>query len=181
MSVQGKHPTFAAAHDNVASTVWVKKGYRARLFDGQQFVTPLGVYDGYTGSRCNEFGCLYDLSGSAANDKASSIQCESTLPGDTWGWCVGYERFGNGGYYSIQGDAAAFAGEHAFWNNRFSQIWVKRGRTATIFPNASYAGSPYWTSRTYNGTSGTLCNAYGCLHDLSGSTLERQASSMRCD
>ncbi|HMJ15648.1 MAG TPA: trypsin-like serine protease [Polyangiaceae bacterium] len=180
LSVQGNHPSFAAAHDNVASTIWVKKGYRARLFDGQNYVTPLGVHDGYTGSRCNDFGCIYDLSGSTADNKTSSIQCESTLPADTWGWCVGYDRFNNGGYYSVQGDVASFTGANAFWNNRFSQLWIKKGRSAEIFPNPSYAGSPYWTSRKYTGDTGGQCNAYGCLHDLTGTTLERQASSLRC-
>lgn len=180
LSVQGNHASFAAAHDNVASTVWVKKGYRATLFDGQNFVTQLGAYDGFNGARCNEFGCVFDLRGSAADNKASSVKCESTLPGNTWGHCVGYERFGNGGYYSIQGDTPSFSGEHAFWNNRFSQIWVKKGHTAQIFPNPSYAASPYWSSRTYSGTSGTWCNAQGCLHDLTGTTVERQASSLRC-
>jgi V8-like Glu-specific endopeptidase len=180
LSVQGNHANFAAAHDNVASTVWVKKGYRATLFDNQSFVAQLGAYDGFTGTRCNEFGCVYDLRGTAADNRASSIQCQSSLPADTWGWCVGYERFGNGGYYSVQGDTASFTGDHAIWSNRFSQLWVKKGRTAEIFPNPSFAASPYWTSVKYTGSSGGQCNAYGCLHDLVGTAVERQASSMRC-
>ncbi|MGH9159499.1 MAG: trypsin-like serine protease [Vicinamibacteraceae bacterium] len=183
LSIRGNLPSFDSypAYDNATSTVWVRKGFKATLYDGAGYSGDrLYAADGFVGSRCNEFGCVYELEGTAADDSASSLTCESVLPQDTWGHCVYYNRFGDGGYYSTQGNASSFSGEFAYWNNRASQIWVKKGHTAEVFPDPSYGGTNYWRSVIFNGERGNWCNASGCLHDLVGTVAEKTASSITC-
>jgi len=190
-STQSNVYTFTGGWDNSISALWVKKGYRATLYDGTQLTgTQLGVFNGFLGAvgNCNEFGCAYDLAGTAANDRTSSARCESDLPGDTWGWCVLYHRFNSGSYLSIQGTFPNFDA-YPEWNNSTAQIWVKRGRTAQIFPFENCQGgapdpsgaAPYLSSQTYDGVTGDWCNSFGCMHDLTGTAGERTASSIQCN
>jgi hypothetical protein len=161
--------------DNSISQIWVKKGFEATIYDSANYGSELSKLNGYVGQACNEFGCLHELSGTAANDRTSSATCVSALPTDTWGKCVYYDRFGNR-YYSTQGNTPEFAGTYATWNNKISQVWVRRGYNARLYGAANYQDF----RRTLAGTSGRACNAFGCLHELVGTTNDNVASSFEC-
>jgi hypothetical protein len=185
LSVQKlNYPSMPAGWNNVVSGVWVKKGYRAQIFDGTSYTSLLTTMDGFTGSNCNEHGCFYDLG--AYGNRASSAKCESALPQQqTWGHCVLWDRFG-GDYVSLQGNLPSLSGANAFLDNRTTQVWVKAGHQATIYPRANYQaatwnGKTYWTSLTLRGDNGQHCNSLGCLHDFTGRVGENTISSIQCN
>lgn len=186
LSVRGNVPSFLAHENNAFSSVWVKKGYKATLYDNTNYSSVLGVFDGLNGTNCNEFGCAYDQRDFlGADNAASSAKCESALPASTWGHCVYYDRYGDGRYYSLRGDLTNFVAV-PFFNNRISHLWVTRGRRAEVFPRPNYqtnafaGNAPRWTSVVYDGVSGDWCNSSGCLHDLVGSVAENSAGSITC-
>lgn len=169
--------------NNRISKVWVKKGYRATLYNSTNYTSSLITLDGFNGDNCNDFGCAYELAGTYANNAASSVKCEQDLPGDTWGHCVLYDRYGDGSYYSLRSDLPSFIGQNAWWNNRASHLWVRKGHTAKLYPAPNYQNNPgaHQTVQTYSGSSGDWCNSYGCLHDLVGTQAENSTSSVKCD
>lgn len=185
LSFRGNIPSFtgdSSFWDNRTSQVWVKKGFQSTLYDGANYSSQLATFDGFNGHDCNQFGCLHDVTRSTANNRASSVKCESALPGETWGHCVLYDRYGDSGYLSTQGDIPSFSAEDSFWNNRTSQVWVKRGYTAMLYPSAGYKdnGTGHQRAVKLGGYVGNWCNSYGCLHDLVGTEAENATSSLRC-
>lgn len=184
LSWQGNLSSLNASWNNRISAVWVKKGYAVELYDYSSYGGgQLARHDGFNGDNCNEFGCAYDLTGTAADNDTSSAKCVSDLEGNTWGHCVLYDRFGDGSYFSTQGDHASFSGQYDWWDNRATHVWVETGHTAELFPGANYSDNEpdHQESVTFDGDQGTWCNVYGCLHDLEGTQLENAASSMTCD
>lgn len=180
LSTRENQPSMSAwGFDQSITLVWVRKGYRATLFDYANYGGWSTSFDGFTGDNCDDSGCLYDLTGTGYDNDASSARCESALPGDTWGHCVYYGPF-DSNWMSVQGNFS-FSGSYAAYDNWTSQIWVKRGHTARAYPNLGFQGSPYWSSRVYDGYNGDWCNGHGCLHDLVGTVAERTASSIVCD
>lgn len=181
-SSRNSHSTLGS-WNNRASAVWVRKGYKATLYNSTGYSSELDELDGFNGNNCNEYGCYHDLVGTSANNQTSSIRCESALPEDTWGHCIGYPRYGNGAYLSLRGNHSSFTGTSAAYDNKISHLWVRSGHTATIFPKTNYGGvvSNHWTSLSYSGNSGDWCNSYGCMHDLVGTIGENVASSLQCD
>jgi V8-like Glu-specific endopeptidase len=186
-SVRGNTSSFQAHEDDTFSSVWVKKGYRATLYEKAGYGSAIAAMDGFSGGRCNEFGCAYDLREFlGADNTASSAKCQKALPTVNSGTCVYHDRYGGGPSYSATGDVASFA-SLPFFNNRITQIWVARGRVAEVFsrPNYRNNSSPdgttlRWKSFVLDGVTGDWCNGVGCLHDLEGSFAENAASSIRC-
>ena len=152
----------------------MKKGFEAVLYDTALYGTELTRRNGFTGSSCNEYGCFYDLTGSYADNKASSATCRSALPKATTGNCIGYDRFGDGGSYSTTGNVSSIS---AGFNNKISSLWVKKGYHAGLYANAGYTDLRAFV----DGSAGALCNSYGCLHDLSGTLADDRASSVQCE
>ena len=177
----GGYSTMPSGWSNSISSVRVKKGNKVSLYDGTAYQTHLATFDGFNGSNCNEHGCLHELAGTTLDNRVSSVNCQSQLPASTWGHCVYYDRFG-GSYVSTQGDLPSFTGNNAQLDNRISQIWVKSGYLARVYPRANYQpNGTHWTSASFSGNSSTArCNAYGCLHDLTGGFAENTISSVTC-
>jgi V8-like Glu-specific endopeptidase len=147
--------------NNALTEVWVRKGYKATLYDSTSYTGELVTLDGYQGSNCNQYGCFHTLAGQASNDRAGSARCVSAAPADTWGDCVYYPRYGNGAYVSVRGNVE-LTGSYAGYDNRTTNVWVENGAHAELYSQTGYQG--YKT--TLSGTQGTWCNSFGCLHDL---------------
>ncbi len=185
ISFQGGAPFTgtSAWMDDEVSRVWVKKGYRARLYDSTAYGSRLRTLDGFNGAVCNEFGCMHDLRGTSADDRAGSITCTSVAPRNTWGHCVYYVRKGKGAWLSARGDVD-LTERYTHMNNRISTVWVKQGHQARLYARADYSGP----LTTLTGFEGDWCNAYGCLHDLEGRLTDETehvvantTTSVRCD
>lgn len=167
--------------NNRASAIWVKKGYEFKGYDGTNYTTYLGTGEGFAAgfSKCNEYGCYHDLTGTSMDDDITSIRCDSALPQSTWGNCILYDHGPDWSYLSFQGNHASFSSSG--WNNRASQIWVKDGYTAMVYPEENYQANGYWGYSAFSGSSsGEFCNAYGCFYDLVDSANESTISSIQC-
>ncbi len=187
LSTRGNQPSLVSIHNGnynqSISSIWVRKGYRAEVYDYTNYSTHLGSYRGFSGTKCDEHGCLHELSGTAANNDASSLKCALDVPDSPWGNCILYDRKGDGAYLSTRNDQPSFTGGSSFWNNRATQLFVKAGHSARLYPSANYANNlpDHQVSMFFSGNNGDWCNSDGCLHDLVGTHMENAASSIDCD
>lgn len=167
--------------NNRISAIWVKKGFEFTGYDGTNYTTYLGTGEGFAAGfgKCTKFGCYHDLMGTSMDNKFSSLKCDSALPGATWGDCILYDHGPDWSYLSLKGNHSSLASNN--WDNRASQIWVKHGHSAVVYPAEGYQATTYWGSSTLSGSgSGDLCNAFGCLHDLVETLNESTISSIQC-
>jgi len=172
-----------AEFDNATTMVWVPKGFSLSLYADVNFGNQVAEMGGYDGKECNQNGCLYDLEGSSVDNTATSAKCEQKLPENTWGDCILYDWYGDNNapvYFSTKSNPL----ELGDFNNLASQIWVKRNHTAELFPDVKHKNNlgDHQSSLTYEGNNqGLLCNDFGCLHDLTGTSMENTTSSMKCN
>lgn len=170
--------------NNQISRVWVQKGYRLKAYDDPNLLgTKLLDVDGFNGKDCNAAGCWYNLYQTPANNRISSMRCKSDLPQNTWGYCVLYNSYNNGQYYSTRNNQSNLGA----WSNWAKHVWVKKNRTLKLYPKTNYKSDSSYNmnSITLTGNTalpGSICNAYGCLHDLAHESVNKEgvASSLKC-
>ena len=116
----------------------------------------------------------------------SWAQQQAIDPAMTGKPCIGY----NNTIYSTHvgmnpGQVLTIVPSHL--NNQISRVWVKKNRTAKLYPKTSYGTDSYYRmdAITLTGNTplpGSECNAYGCLHDLAHESVSKEgiASSMKC-
>jgi hypothetical protein len=145
------------------SSVWVRPGYRARIYQDSHFSGGAVAFDGSSGGIPTPDGGRYWNLGATWNDRASSIVCESVYDSQGPACTVYQNSDGSGASWAVsEGQYVYSMGD---WNDRISDVNIADDHVLVVFADSGLTGA----STTFHGCTSSgdvrLCPWYD-LHAM---------------
>lgn len=157
------------------SSVWVRPGYRLRLFQNSDFSGGITSFYGTSGGTPTPDGGRYFNLGSGWNDAASGFVCESLYDASGPACTVYQNSDGSGASWSVS--AGRYVAVMGDWSDRTSDVSVADNHSLIAFEDMNFTGS----SRTFEGCHWSAPDLYLCpWYDLHGEGWGDRISSFLC-